>query len=614
MKRPSSAVPELSIPENRAAFVELTGAQPEFDGAGGGAGIKAEFCFRGFRLRADGTLLRGEAVVHLPPKELAALRLLLADAGQVVSPLQLKKALWGDLHVTADSVPKCVSSLRARLTPEECIQTVYKRGYRFSAEVRREAPAHGGPLPRLAILPFATEYGVPEYLGLAIAEETVARFTNICSSRVSLLARDSVFSLAQSGRTAQEVGEVLKADLVLTGTLRAMPAHYRLRAEMIRVDEGAQIWVEDILVPKSQVAGLESELVSCLESRMGAGGLSIAAAQEPAPQHREAYEIFQRARFEWQKLERHRMQDSVQHLTRATELDPSLIAAKIDLAHLCITQAFYGSMAPTIAAELVRRTADTIPDLSRQAEALLPALGWVSYNVDHNLAAALWAFSQSAHLPHDNWNTRERVMFALSRHRFDEAGEITRAALREDPFSPWLHARMAWICHLSGLAAESLEQIRRSIALYPDHDGVGLYGSMILPFNGDTDRGVELAQALALRQPHIDISTAVHAYALACAGRGDEARTMLERLQWLSRERFVIKSFNPAVYLALGEPETALAELRAAGEDRCPWFFQMLADPRLAALRGHPEFVEMQAVLAGMEAAAARQPELDLGS
>jgi DNA-binding winged helix-turn-helix (wHTH) protein len=89
--------------------------------------------FAGFRLEADGTLWRGETVVHLPPKELAALRLLLAYAGQIVSPLQLRHALWGDVHVTADSVPKCLSSLRARLEPENCIQTVYKRGYRFTA-------------------------------------------------------------------------------------------------------------------------------------------------------------------------------------------------------------------------------------------------------------------------------------------------------------------------------------------------------------------------------------------------------------------------------------------------------------------------------------------------
>jgi TolB-like protein len=83
-----------------------------------------------------------------------------------------------------------------------------------------------------------------------------------------VLARDSVFTLAARGLTAQQVGETLKADLVLTGTLRNLPAHFRLRAEMIRVEDGTQLWVEDVLVPQSRIAGLESELIERLVFRL----------------------------------------------------------------------------------------------------------------------------------------------------------------------------------------------------------------------------------------------------------------------------------------------------------------------------------------------------------
>jgi len=105
----------------------------------------------------------------------------------------------------------------------------------------------------------------------------------------------------------------------------------------------------------------------------------------------------------------------------------------------------------------------------------------------------------------------------------------------------------------------------------------------------------------------IDLGTAVHADALACAGKEAEARVMLERLQWLGRERFVLSSFIPAVHVALGEHPAALAELQNASDARCPWFFQMLADPRLKALHGCPEFERMKAILAGMEAEAEQE-------
>jgi len=674
----------------------------------------AGFSFAGFRLEADGALFRGETPLHLPPKELAALRLLLAHAGQIVTPMQLKQALWPDVHVSADSVPKCLSSLRARLQPEDCIQTVYKRGYRLNAEVSPLGVPPADALPRLAIPPFATEFGVPEHLGPAIAEETIARLSNAPHPLISVLARDSVFTLARRGLTALEIGLTLHADLVLTGSLRTFPSQFRLRAEMIRVADGAQIWVEDLLMPHSLIAGLEADLVNRLVFRIDHQSLTISAAAAPAPAnlsgplHREAYELFLRGRHEWQTLERHRMQDGLQNLLRATELDPSLIAARVDLAHLCVTQALYGFMSPAVAADIIRHSADpatpakgprfqggdsrssamspgrratdskssaksfgrratdskssaasfgrraadskspatslgrragdlnpsaasfgrraadsrspatglrrrgeedvSIPGLPHHPEAILPALGWINFHFDRDLPAAIRAFSLSAHLPYDPWNTRARVIFALSRHRFADAIALLRATMRLDPFSPWLHARLAWAHHLAGNSAESLEYIQTAVAQFPEHEGACIYGAIILAFNGDTARAVQLAEDLSQRLPYFDLATVAHAYTLACAGRPAEARAILERLQWLSRERFVLKSFNAAVYVALGDLDAALSELRAADDDRCPWFFQMLADPRLKPLHGRSGFLELQAILTRMEAAAAASP------
>jgi DNA-binding winged helix-turn-helix (wHTH) protein/tetratricopeptide (TPR) repeat protein len=600
------------------------------------------YAFAGFRLEADGTLLRGNRPIHLPPKELAALRFLVAHPSRVVTPQELREALWGDVNVSADSIPKCVSSLRALLEPEECIQTIYKRGYRFVAEVRRSGFMQQATPPRLAILPFHTGSGVPEYLGETVAEETMARMSGARPATVLVLARDSVFTLARRGLTAQETGEALKADLVLAGTVTALSKHYRLRVEMIRVEDGIQIWVEDLLVERDRMAGLEELLVDRLTFRLGTAlageaqtqarhaangsshgeGLRLQAVAESASSEapsateskqgddrHEAYTIFQKARYEWQTLQRHQMQDGLQHLLRATELDPTLTGARIDLVNLCVTQGFYGFMAPTVAGNIVRRTAESTPDLTAQAAAMLPALGWVRFHVDRNLPAALWSMSLSDHLPHDPWITRVRSMFALSRHQFSEAIDMLHGAIALDPFSPWLQARLAWALHLAGERSESVKQARLALAQFPEHDVANMYGAVILAFNGDTKRAVEVAQELAHRLPYFDLATAAQAYALACDGRGDEARAILERLEWLGRERFLPRGFLPAAYLALGEPDAALAQLRAANESRCPWFFQMLADPRLRALEGRAEFEELKGLLANMEAEATLDEE-----
>ncbi len=112
---------------------------------------------------------------------------------------------------------------------------------------------------------------------------------------------------------------------MLTGTLRALSSHFRLRVEMIRVADGTELWVEDMLVALTQLAGIESELVRRLTGRLTSGELSVptpAPEADNSPQRTEAYEILLRARYEWQTLQRHQMQDGLQHLSQAATSIP----------------------------------------------------------------------------------------------------------------------------------------------------------------------------------------------------------------------------------------------------------------------------------------------------
>ncbi len=562
-----------------------------------------QFAFGNFKLNSDGSLLRGETWIHVPPKELAALRYLLSHAGQVVTATQLRQALWGDIHVSPDSAPRCLSSLRALLEPEQCIQTVYKRGYRLVGPVRSLGLPDRCPM-RLAIMPFATGHDVQEHLGPAIAEEVTTRLTAMAFPSISVLARDSSFTLASRGLTAVQVGKTLDADFVLAGTLLAMITLYRLRVEMIRVHDGTQIWVEDMLIPREQILKVESELLQRLLIRLGtdsSAASNSAESLDPHLEHPDAYAIFLQAHHEWQTLERHRMQDGMQHLLQATELDPALVAAHVDLANVCLTQEFYGFLSPDIAANRIRQIGDSISNIPENAPQLLPALGWLHFHFDHNLPKAMELFSASAQLPHDSLTTRMRLMFALSRQSFDEAEDWLQSALLIDPYAPWLHAGLAWTWHLAGLRAKSETQIEKALSLFPDHECPLFFGALILAFNDQPARAEVFAQALVRRAPYCDIASAIHAYTLACAGRRDEAFDVLERLQWLSRERFVLRSFTAGAYTALGDLESAISELSAAASDNCPWFFQTLADPRLEPLHSNARFQSMRATLEQME-------------
>ena len=285
--------------------VEKTGPEPR----------RYHYDFGPFCLRHDGILLRGSAVITLTPKELAVLRRLLADAGNVTLISELRQAGWGETHVSADSLPRCISSLRARLEPAQCIATVYKRGYRLTVPVlatpdvatldmTSEAAVTGlaaksdlassglansslspagdvaargsmsssltGPqgLPRLAILPFQTKNQVPAHLGSEIAEATMLRLGRARTAVVDVLASSTVFDLATRGLAAPEVGELSGAHLVLAGTITSQSLHFRLRAEMFRVQDAVQLWVEDFFVPRELIEIADAHLARLISARI----------------------------------------------------------------------------------------------------------------------------------------------------------------------------------------------------------------------------------------------------------------------------------------------------------------------------------------------------------
>jgi Tol biopolymer transport system component/DNA-binding winged helix-turn-helix (wHTH) protein len=98
------------------------------------------FEFGPFRLDAtERLLLRDEHHVHLPPKALETLLVLVENGGHVIDKEELIKKVWPDTFVEEVNLAKNVSCLRKILGEghsEQYIETIPKRGYRFVAGVK----------------------------------------------------------------------------------------------------------------------------------------------------------------------------------------------------------------------------------------------------------------------------------------------------------------------------------------------------------------------------------------------------------------------------------------------------------------------------------------------
>ncbi|EFB7456227.1 winged helix-turn-helix domain-containing protein [Escherichia albertii] len=92
----------------------------------------------GITLTKDGILTKGKQQLYIPPKELGVLLVLLEAAGTVVLKDNIIEKVWRTVVVSDESLTRCIYSLRcifSKFGYERCIETVYRKGYRFSAQV-----------------------------------------------------------------------------------------------------------------------------------------------------------------------------------------------------------------------------------------------------------------------------------------------------------------------------------------------------------------------------------------------------------------------------------------------------------------------------------------------
>ena len=96
--------------------------------------------FEDFRLNAGELVLwRGDELISVPPKALQILVLLVEKQGEVVSREELLEKVWHETFVEEANINYTISLLRKSLGKKKLVQTVPKRGYRFTAEVRKPA-------------------------------------------------------------------------------------------------------------------------------------------------------------------------------------------------------------------------------------------------------------------------------------------------------------------------------------------------------------------------------------------------------------------------------------------------------------------------------------------
>lgn len=115
--------------------------------------------FGRWTLHVDDRLACEGQDIHLPPKELIVLRLLLGSRGALRTKDHLLEQGWPDCDAAEESLTRCIYSLRKCLKQDKgFIKTVYGKGYRFTCPVTVLEPAFEPALEPGACCPLAHGY------------------------------------------------------------------------------------------------------------------------------------------------------------------------------------------------------------------------------------------------------------------------------------------------------------------------------------------------------------------------------------------------------------------------------------------------------------------------
>ncbi len=450
----------------------------------------------------------------------------------------------------------------------------------------------GVPLA-VAVLPFANLSPDPdaEYLSDGITEELIDALAQVDGLRVA--SRTSVFALKDKPQDVRVIGAHLGVSAVLEGSVRQQERRLRISARLTSTDDGRHLWSERYDREVSDVFAIEDEIARTIVRTLRA--TLLGAVGDPSPRRYtdnvRAHALYLKGRYAWNQRTQEGVVQAVAYFERAIAEDPAYALAYTGLAD---AHALHLDYSGTPVAEGFARAKEFAYKALALDEGLAEAhtsLAWVLFIHDWDWPAALRHFNRAIELSPTYATAHQWRAFPLvALGRGTEGVAAVRAALELDPTSVPIRRAMGWACYYTRQYDDAVDQLRRAIALNPaaeeSHRVLGLVHLM----RGATAQAeTAFREALALAEDSAYAAAGLGA-TLARAGRIDDARAVLGRLEERARTGYVSAVPFAILHVALGEPDRAFAAIERAYAERRGWMAYLRVDPMLDPLRGDPRF------------------------
>ena len=302
----------------------------------------------------------------------------------------------------------------------------------------------------IAVLPFANVSADPEndYFCDGLAEELLNALAKVEGLKVA--ARTSSFYFKGKNIDVGQIGEALGVTTVLEGSVRRSGNRLRITAQLINTTDGFHLWSELYDRELKDIFDVQEEITLAIVDslKLKLLGEGRAKVLRRYTENAEAYSLYLRGRFFWNKRTTEGFRQAIEYFEQAIELEPNYALAYSGIADCYNCSGFAYDLGWMRQAEV----------MSKAKAAAIKAL-----EIDDTLAEAHTSLAYAKHLFDWDWEGSEKLFrlaialnpnYANAHHwfahlliatsRVDEALAESERALELDPLSAVMNTHLGW--------------------------------------------------------------------------------------------------------------------------------------------------------------------------
>jgi TolB-like protein/Flp pilus assembly protein TadD len=477
---------------------------------------------------------------------------------------------------------------------------VFQFLHRNSTTAPSQGEATSAPIPAksIAVLPFEnlSEDKANAYFADGIQDEILTRLAKIAELKV--ISRTSTERYKSAPANLREIAKQLGVANILEGSVQKSNDQVRITVQLINALNDSHLWAETYdrkLIDVFQVeSDLAQKIASSLEAKL-TGAEQRAVAARPT-ENTEAYQLYLKGRFFWNKRTGADLHTAGEFFERAVAADPTYAGAYAGLAQTYLLIPVFGAGKPPDffpKATVAARKAIELDETSSEGRAALAML----LLFDFKFAPSEQEFRRAIEL-NPNYATAHHWFgnsLLVTLGRFDEAIKEGQRAVELDPLSLIINADLGSTLMIARRYDDAVAQLRKTLVL----DGNFAYAHWnlgeALYLKGDLHAAIaEYEKAAALDDDPEILALLGRAYAET--GKKEKALELLEKLKAVGGQHYIRNYLYTIIYTGLGDKATAIDYLEKARDGgETPDTTWLKVDPLFDPLRNEPRFQQLVA-------------------